>query len=326
MKVNSAIDPVGISIITPVYNRSDCIGRCIESVVSQQYDNVEHWIVDDGSTDDTSAVIEEYARQYPSIRYHRFDANRGVNAARNYAIQHSSKAFVFLLDSDDYLAEGALASVSRTILTHPGYRHYLFAQDDRQFYYNQNALVREQTAVLTFADFLTGRVEGDFAHVVAGDLIRQFPFDEYLRIYEALTFFQLYKAGEKQFFTKQTIVRRERGRPDSVTSDYHLINKEVLHRQLAYLKALVSRFREDYLHLQAKSSLSAVINRIFILNIALGNYRDNKALYREARLSDVSIAARLRLLNALRVGLLLRSGIFIYSCLKHQKTILKRKK
>jgi glycosyltransferase involved in cell wall biosynthesis len=54
---------VGFSIITPVYNRANCIQRCIESVACQHYDNIEHWIIDDGSTDDTATIVEQLAQQ-----------------------------------------------------------------------------------------------------------------------------------------------------------------------------------------------------------------------------------------------------------------------
>ncbi|MDR2385848.1 MAG: glycosyltransferase family 2 protein, partial [Tannerella sp.] len=167
-------EEIGISIITPVYNRQDCVGRCIESVVGQHYSNIEHWIVDDGSTDATCSIIEEYARQYPFICFHRFEKNRGVNAARNHAIQNSSRDFILFLDSDDYFVENALHTINHTLSEHPGYHHYLFAQDDRIGYYEQNPLLRGANAEITFADFLKGKAGGDFLHVVSAPLLQTF--------------------------------------------------------------------------------------------------------------------------------------------------------
>ena len=55
-----------ISIITPVYNREDCISRCIESVAAQS-ERVEHWIINDGSTDATLSIVQQFTDKKPHI-------------------------------------------------------------------------------------------------------------------------------------------------------------------------------------------------------------------------------------------------------------------
>lgn len=259
----------GFSIITPVYNRADCIQRCIESIAGQHYENMEHWIVDDGSTDATCSIVEEYALRYPFIRFHRFDKNKGVNAARNYAIQNSSKDFIIFLDSDDYFAENALYAIDHTISAHPEYRHYLFAQDDRISYYEQNPLLREENAELTFADFLTRKAGGDFLHVISASLLQAFPFDEYLRIYEGLTFLSIYKEGEKQYFTKQILVKRERGRADSVTKEYLLQDAGAIKKQIRALREELLLFEADYKQLGATAELQSLKRRVSVLEMVL---------------------------------------------------------
>ncbi|MDR0769129.1 MAG: glycosyltransferase family 2 protein [Dysgonamonadaceae bacterium] len=286
---------IGISVITPVYNRQDCIGRCIESVVDQHYPNIEFWIVDDGSTDATSSVIDKYARQYPFINVCRFEKNRGVNAARNYAIQNSSKDFILFLDSDDYFAENALHTIDRTISAHPEYRHYLFAQDDRMSYYEQNPLLLGENTEFTFADFLTGKVSGDFLHVISASLLQMFPFDEYLRIYEGLTFLSIYKEGQKQYFTKQILVKRERGRSDSVTTEYLLYKTGAIRKQIQALRETLLLFEADYKRFDAVKELQSLKRRISILE------------------------------TVLKFGFLLKPIIFVYSCVKQFKLCLNNK-
>lgn len=78
------------SIITPVYNRADCIMRCMQSVEKSMQSligggNVEHVIVDDGSLDSTASIVEDYAKQHPHVVSVKFPQNRGTNAARNEA-------------------------------------------------------------------------------------------------------------------------------------------------------------------------------------------------------------------------------------------------
>ena len=66
-----------ISIITPVYNREDCISRCIESVAAQS-ERVEHWIINDGSTDATLSIVQQFANKYPHIHLLTYECNAGV--------------------------------------------------------------------------------------------------------------------------------------------------------------------------------------------------------------------------------------------------------
>ncbi len=109
-----------LSIITPVYNRADCLEACLESVTAQSGEiPVEHVVVDDGSTDDTYAILDRYAAAHPSVRALKLDRNRGTNAARNAAVRAAKGKWIMILDSDDTLAPGALAAVKEAIARHP---------------------------------------------------------------------------------------------------------------------------------------------------------------------------------------------------------------
>ena len=77
------------SIITPVYNRADCVARCLDSVIRnlQWGVELEHIVVDDGSHDETPKIVQNYADKHPHIKFIPFSQNRGTNAARNAAMQ-----------------------------------------------------------------------------------------------------------------------------------------------------------------------------------------------------------------------------------------------
>ena len=72
-----------VSVITPVYNCDRFLAEAIDSVMAQSFETWELIIVDDGSTDNTPAVIAEYQRREPRIRLIRHARNRGLPAARN---------------------------------------------------------------------------------------------------------------------------------------------------------------------------------------------------------------------------------------------------
>jgi len=83
-------------VIIPVYNRADFVAQAIESVLRQDYAPFELIVVDDGSTDETAAVV----RSFPQTRY-LHQNNQGVSAARNAGIASCRGEFLTFLDSDD---------------------------------------------------------------------------------------------------------------------------------------------------------------------------------------------------------------------------------
>lgn len=90
-----------ISIITPTYNRRDYLTETIESVLNQTYTNFEHLIVDDGSKDDTAAIVKAY-QEYDKRVHYFYQCNQGQSIARNFALNKAKGDFVCFLDSDDF--------------------------------------------------------------------------------------------------------------------------------------------------------------------------------------------------------------------------------
>ena len=99
MKINN-VNPT-ISVIIPLYNSSDYIKKCIESVINQTYLNIEIIIVDDFSQDDSILKIKTLKDCRIKIISHK--TNKGTAAARNTGIKAARGEFVIFLDSDDYV-------------------------------------------------------------------------------------------------------------------------------------------------------------------------------------------------------------------------------
>lgn len=90
-----------ISVIIPVYNVEKYLNKCIESVLSQTFPNIEIILVDDGSTDNSGVICDEYAKKNCRIKsFHK--KNGGLSSARNYGINIASGDYLIFLDSDDY--------------------------------------------------------------------------------------------------------------------------------------------------------------------------------------------------------------------------------
>lgn len=92
-----------ISVIVPVYNSARWLPRCLESVCGQTLENIEIICVDDGSSDDSPAILEAYARRDPRIRLHLLGMNRGVSTARNIGIAAARGEWLSFVDSDDFI-------------------------------------------------------------------------------------------------------------------------------------------------------------------------------------------------------------------------------
>ena len=90
---------IKISVIIPTFNREKLIGNSIKSVLNQTFKNFELIIVDDGSTDNTSEVVDKF--QDNRIKYIKLDKNQGASNARNIGIKNAKGKYISFQDSDD---------------------------------------------------------------------------------------------------------------------------------------------------------------------------------------------------------------------------------
>lgn len=103
-----------ISIDIPVYNMADYVGECLDSILSQSFSDWEVICTDDGSTDETGRILDEYAAKDSRIRVIH-QGNRGVSIARNVAMDASQGEWLWFVDPDDVLLSGALARIHELV-------------------------------------------------------------------------------------------------------------------------------------------------------------------------------------------------------------------
>lgn len=92
-----------ISIVIPVYNLEFYIERCLDSVARQTLAGVEALVVNDGGSDDSQLIIDEYVARYPSLFRSFIKENGGHGSACNYGIERARGEYVMILDGDDFL-------------------------------------------------------------------------------------------------------------------------------------------------------------------------------------------------------------------------------
>lgn len=309
------------SIITPVYNRADCIARCLESVIRNLSHGIEieHIVVDDGSADNSAQIVEDYASRYDHIQFIRLPQNKGTNAARNTAIAAAKGEFCIILDSDDYFVDDAVAIIDRTVSAN-NYKQYMFAADDMVDNYARNPLLNKaQQTTLEYKDFLAERVTGDFIHCVSTQILRNHPFREDLRIHEGVFFLQFYRESQEILFTNAIVTIRERSRADSVTRGVIRTNNTIIQRCLDANTLQIELFRDDYL----RYGFDNILQQLLISKAENALLLSEYEIAREtlAEIPSMKKVRMLKFISALHLGSCYRYALKAFLYTKY--TILK---
>lgn len=107
-----------VSVIVPVYNAGGFLKKCIDSILAQTFRDFELILIDDGSTDDSSSLCDEYALSDARIKViHQLNA--GQSAARNRAIELASGDYLAFIDADDYVSADYLEYLFELLRLHP---------------------------------------------------------------------------------------------------------------------------------------------------------------------------------------------------------------
>lgn len=103
-----------LSIIIPIYNTEQYLEKCLDSIVNQYSDNIEIILVNDGSTDGSKNICSNYVNKIRNIKYLE-QTNQGQSTARNNGIKTSRGQYIWFVDSDDWIKEGAIAKITKEI-------------------------------------------------------------------------------------------------------------------------------------------------------------------------------------------------------------------
>ena len=98
------------SVIVPVYNVENYLSRCIDSLLAQNYVDLEILLIDNGSGDQSGQICEDYATQFSNITAYHIP-NKGVGSARNFGLSKAKGEFICFVDADDYLVGNLFSDV-----------------------------------------------------------------------------------------------------------------------------------------------------------------------------------------------------------------------
>ena len=98
---------IKVSVIVPVYNVEKYVKRAVESIIKQNFTDLEILLVNDGSTDNSLQEINLITEKYKNVKVFTQE-NQGVSSARNLGIKKAQGDYICFLDADDYLEDGVL--------------------------------------------------------------------------------------------------------------------------------------------------------------------------------------------------------------------------
>ena len=216
-----------LTVVIPVYNVEKYLKRCIESILIQEWKNYDILLVDDGSTDNSPQICDDYAKAYDFISViHK--KNGGLSAARNTGISHAEGEYVYFPDSDDWIEPNTFSDLAEVIESD----QYDIISFNREFVKSEADIIKsdsKQSKRLTGKEALVEMFSYGFITGFANDKIYrkalftknniQFPVGKY---YEDLgTNYKLFLAAKKIYATNQKYYHYLIDNPDSITQSWN---------------------------------------------------------------------------------------------------------
>lgn len=225
-----------VSIIIPVYNASEYLYLCLNSIISQNYENLEIIVVDDKSTDNSITLIKQYQKQDSNIKLIRVKRNQGVSHARNVGINASTGDYLFFIDSDDCLDEDTISKLVKLALENKAD----VVETKRVFWSKRNkkistfletkniksplvlGSIRNDFRSITMPRYVTGKL---YKRCVIGDV----RFDENIRCYEDSLFNHQIKPYFKKYMYADNALYHYLQRPSSLINTISINHMDYLY-------------------------------------------------------------------------------------------------
>lgn len=224
------------SIIIPIYNAKKYLADCLDSALAQSYQSVEIICVNDGSTDLSANILEEFSDRFSSIKTYHFEKNLGASTARNKGLEMAHGEYLFFLDADDLIPQDAIESLyaatkqdsADLIVGKLGWLKHGAQVTDKQS--GSSVSTPPLTTTARGSEYLQSIPGCHCCNLYR----RQFLIDQNIRYATDLSF------GEDQLFQATAIVKAEKVTLiDKVVYFYHHYRSESMTRKLPSLDNLL---------------------------------------------------------------------------------------
>ena len=263
-----------ISIIVPIFNTEKHLHQCLDSILSQSYENFECLLINDGSTDASASICREYIAKDARFRYFEKE-NGGVSSARNLGIERSGGAYITFIDSDDWVEFDYLEVLYSAIIQETAdisvssYRTYEMSKNQWLFHAfkrveHQKVFSRQELLnQLMFLDSLDSSYRFASCKLVRKSVLTGIWFNESTHLGEDMEFwFKLYLIAEKSVFSNRDTYVYRRDLNDSRYATLKHIKSDVQQR-LNFISFLRAR------GMDTDNFVNALLNTLYEMKMEL---------------------------------------------------------
>ena len=268
MRSKEVMDPL-LSVIIPVYNVEKYLKRCIESILIQEWKNFDILLVDDGSTDHSPQICDDYARRYSFVSVIHKE-NGGLSEARNTGLSYAKGEYVYFPDSDDWIEPNTFIEISDEIES----CIYDIISFDREFVTGEDNIIKQpplKIQKLTGKDAFIEMLNHGYITGFANDKLYrrtlfkdnkiEFPLRKY---YEDLgTNYKLFLSAKQVFSTNQKYYHYLVTNPDSITnswSEKKLRDMFRFYKEIFYSDFVRSELNEDEIRISQMYYVNGLIH------------------------------------------------------------------
>ncbi len=292
-----------VSIIIPIFNVEKYIKRCLESVVSQDYSDIECILVNDCSPDDSFSIAKDFVDNYTghiSFSLVSHNINKGLSEARNTGINQSKGDYIYFLDSDDAIPNDAISNLVQAA-THHGYPEIVYGRTIGVQLDGSHSEVDSPNlkSFIGNENILLGNLNNEWTRIACNKLIRKDLFFTHKTYFEP----GLLNEDELWSFEVSTYINSLIF-CDKVTYLYYVGDTNSITRSRPSVKSFKDNItilerKKDYLHkVQASSALAQNIYRlVFSTYYSMFRAQMDKNLMKESKKRFQDILASLKIID-----------------------------
>lgn len=277
-----------VSIIVPVYNVEKYLVRCIESLINQTFKNIEIILINDGSTDNSLNIINEYRKKDKRIKLIN-NKNNGVSYSRNIGIKQSTGDYIMFVDSDDWIDKDAIKNMyalaiknSCDLIMCSYTREFLNGSKERKIMLDDEVIYEKKNIKRDLLRRLIGPIKGELvksegldsigtvwgklykSSIIKNNYIKFIDLEEIGSAEDVLFNIYLFNEIDRAMFINKPIYHYWKVNSDSITSKY---NPKLMEQRKVFFK-YVQKFIEK--NKMEQIFYEALNNRVCLSLLGLG--------------------------------------------------------
>ena len=258
-----------LTVVIPIYNVEKYLKRCIESVLSQTWNNYDILLIDDGSTDSSPQICDDYVKTYDFISVIHKE-NGGLSQARNTGISHAKGEYVYFPDSDDWLEPQTFTELAEVLES----QEFDIVSFNREFVKGEEDIIIPKSKVIQVfsgRDAFVQMLKHSYITGFANDKIYKkslfidnnilFPEGKY---YEDLgTNYKLFLSAKKVYATNQKYYNYLIDNPDSITQSWNekkFRDMYGFYKEVFYSDFVRSQFNQEELQISQLYYVNGLIH------------------------------------------------------------------